>query len=241
MIPSISFIGKSLLLTYEEERVLVIGDLHLGYGDALKSTGYMIPVNIIEKTIEDLRELFAFVGTVNKIILLGDVKHAFGYILQGERSEISQLFNFIKPFTSEIIVIKGNHDSILAPLTKEFGLSLVDYYVWNSCAFVHGDKDLPILHEKDSSIWIMGHFHPAVTLKEGAKQETYKCFLDGTYKKKRVLILPSFFSVNEGSDPLDFISHCSWKFDLPNFTAKIVGANLEVYDFGKLKTIYFSS
>ena len=47
----------------------------------------------------------------------------------------------------------------------------------------------------------MGHLHPSVILsdKQKIKREKYKCFLVGIYKKKEVIILPSFIGSVKGT------------------------------------------
>jgi len=49
----------------------------------------------------------------------------------------------------------------------------------------------------------MGHLHPATYLTDKIgciKKEKYKCFLIGKWKNKKIIILPSFFSLIEGTD-----------------------------------------
>lgn len=238
MNPPISYVGKCLLIIHESERVLVLGDLHLGYEAALRGSGYFIPSNLIEKTLDDLEKLFAKTGPVDRVILLGDVKHLFSYIDRDERSEIGRVFTLLERFSKNIIIVKGNHDTILRPLVEGTHVSLVDYYVLGSIAFVHGDKDYTFLHEKNITTWVMGHFHPAVTLKDAIKQETYKCFLHGKYEGKSVYLVPSFFSAHEGTDPRDFVIDSVWAFPIERFNVIVVGENLETYEFGPLKKIY---
>lgn len=233
----VSFIGKSLLLTTKNERILVLGDLHLGFGVALRKSGYFFPTDLIKKTLDEIKLLFNKIGRVERVVLLGDIKHLFGGIDRDERSEIERLFGLLNYYCNELIVIKGNHDVILPLLNDNFSFKLVDYFIWNSFVFIHGDRDFSILHDDSVKAWVLGHFHPAISLNEGSKQETYKCFLHGTYKNKKIYIVPSFFEGNIGTDPRDFIETGSWRFSIYNFEAVLVGENLENYSFGKVKTL----
>jgi metallophosphoesterase superfamily enzyme len=81
--------------------------------------------------------------------------------------------------------------------------------------------------------------HPAIDLIGGGKKERYKCFLEGEYKRKKIIILPSFFDVNEGINIYDFMerSEMVWKFNLKKFIVMVVGENLETFDFGKLSRL----
>lgn len=230
----IEFIGKSLLI---DKEILVIGDLHLGYGEALRMSGVYLPSDLYEVVKKDLELLFSRVGSVKEIVFLGDIKHAIGAILREERSQLVRLFDFLHTYSKKITIIKGNHDALLEPLLRDFTVTLTELYVYKSFAFIHGDKDFTELNTKAITTWVMGHMHPAVTLREYSKSETYKCFLVGSYKKKKVIILPSFFPFSEGSDPRESHVKLPWEFNLSSFEVKIVGENLEALSFGQLKKI----
>jgi hypothetical protein len=137
----------------------------------------------------------------------------------------------------EIIVIKGNHDTILEPIVKKLRMKLKAYYAWHNFCFVHGDKDFPILWEKKIEWLVIGHGHPAIKLREGSKMEKYKCFLIGKFKRKNIIVVPSFIEYYTGSDPREGDIILAWDINFNNFDVKIVGENLEVLDFGKLKNL----
>lgn len=231
---NIEFVGKCLVVGGE---ILVIGDLHLGYVEALRRSGIHLPAKLFEVVEKDLLEILSRTGKMKKIILLGDVKHAIGSILGEERKDFRKLFNLLSQYSTEIVLIKGNHDVLLQPILEEYSIKLVDFYTYDGIAFVHGNKDFPELHSKDVGLWVMGHAHPAVTLREGVKFETYKCFLSGKYKSKNIIIVPSFFPFVEGTDPRSREFNLPWEFNLNSFNVNIVGEGLEVLEFGKLKTI----
>ena len=103
--------------------------------------------------------------------------------------------------------------------------------------FLHGDRDFKEVYDKKIKYWVVGHGHPAVRLSDGMKVEKYKCFLVGCFRKKKVIIVPSFFVGNEGSDPRENDLGLAWNFDLKSFNVVVVGENLEVFDFGKLRRL----
>ena len=235
----IEFIGKSLLI---DNSVLVIGDLHLGYEGSMRESGYMIPSGLYKQTIEDLDKIFDRVGKVEKVILLGDVKHEFGRYVEDEWKEIGEAMNYLRRNTKEVIIVKGNHDAIIDSMIEKLDrVKLVDYYLWEEFCFLHGDRDFKDkIYDKKIKYWIIGHGHPAVTLYDksgGIKKEKYKCFLVGAYNRKKVIVVPSFFPLVEGSDPRDYDLRLIWKFNLDKFNVRIVGESergLETLDFGKL-------
>ena len=64
----------------------------------------------------------------------------------------------------------------------------------------HGDE-LPSLKARARLI-IIGHEHPAVTLRHGVRAEKYKCFLVGNWKKSVLIVQPSCNLATEGTDVL---------------------------------------
>ncbi len=236
----IKYIGKCLLIEDCEERILVIGDLHLGYGGFLRSSGVMIPVKVYEKCVKDFEEIIdssVVGGKVDKIICLGDLKHEFGAILYEEWRDIENFLKILQKKCKELIIIEGNHDKILFPILRKLDIEGKDYYLWKEFAFLHGDRDIEKIYNKFIKYWILGHGHPAVTLYDEFKKENYKCFLTGRFRKQKVIIVPSFFPLIEGTDPRDFELGFFWNFNFENFNVKIVGENLKLLDFGKLKDL----
>src|SRR3989338_3845794 len=166
------FIGKSLLIEEEGARILVIGDLHLGYEEGTRRAGLELPLGIYKKTISEFDEIFDKLERENKRI--------------------------------EIVVLLG-------------------------------DRDFEEIHDRKIKTWVMGHFHPAIDLEDKAKSERYKCFLVGKYSGREVVIVPSFFGINEGMDLRDkeYNLRGIFDFDFNKFNVWVIGEELEVLDFGK--------
>ncbi len=235
----IKYIGKCLLIEEGEERVLVVGDLHLGYERELNKGGIDASKRIQEELIEDFERIFGKVGKVDRVILLGDVKHYFGKNVREEWLGVEVLFRYLKEKCNEIVIVKGNHDNYLTSITnKERNIEVRDYYVWREYCFFHGNKDFEELYDIGVKVWVMGHVHPAVTLHLGVKEEKYKCFLTGKYKGKKIVILPSFFSGVIGSDVRESLVEIPWKFNFNKFSVKAIGDEGKIYDFGLLGRLW---
>ena len=239
----IKYIGKCLLVNAEEgaegKKILVVGDLHLGYEEVLNESGVFVTREMFKDMIEYLDKVFDKVGKVEYVILLGDVKHDFGRILRQERNDLLMLFKYLEKKldkVGEIVIVKGNHDKIVEPIANSAGIRVVDYFIFGECCFVHGDKKYEEMYDKNIKIWIMGHGHPAVKVGDRVRVEKYKCFLVGNFKGREVIIVPSFFEYGEGSDPRENDLRMVWNFDYDRFDVKVVGveSDLEVMDFGKL-------
>lgn len=199
-------------LYWPEEKMLVVGDLHLGYENMLSEQGTSIPLRQLKETKEILERIFLKLKDkkVEKIILLGDIKHYFGGILKQEYEDFKELVKFFEKNVEnvKIIVTKGNHDKIFESFA-ESNVEFVDYYLEKGVLFLHGDDKsvkncYNLIKSKKTKLIVVGHFHPAYILKEkkGIKQEKYKCFVYGYSSKyqKKVIFVPSFFPLVVGSD-----------------------------------------
>ncbi|MEK6915206.1 MAG: metallophosphoesterase [Nanoarchaeota archaeon] len=237
------FVGKCLLLTEKNERTLVIGDLHLGYEGAMRSSGVMIPVKLYDKCVADFDLIINKIrGFVDNIVMLGDIKHEFGFILEDEWKYIVKFIKHVKGKCKRLIITEGNHDVILFPILRKLGIESVDYFIWKNIAFMHGDKKFEKIYSNKIDYWVVGHGHPAINIYENFKREKYKCFLLGDYiekdkGKRKVIIVPSFFPLVEGTDARDFDMNLAWNFNLDKFRVYVVSDNMEVFGFGKLKDI----
>lgn len=234
-----SFIKKCLWIP--KQKILVVGDLHLGYSHFLNKSGILIPQNQKEEILKELKEIFEKIQSrrnkIKRIIFLGDIKHSFGFESE-EKFSFKELFDFLKKNFNEkdIILIKGNHDTI----DYTFKEKLKKFYIDGEFAFIHGDKFFQEILDKNVKTIIMGHIHPSIILsdKQNIKKEKYKCFLVGNYKNKEVIILPSFLSNTEGIEIQNIKDNFSVipKKELINFKVFIVGEN-KVYGFGKLEKL----
>src|SRR3989344_8665641 len=213
----IKYAGRCLLAEMDEERVLVVGDLHLGYEEFLNREGVFVSRGMYKEMMGKFYEIFDKAGKVDEVVLLGDAEHSFGKIMKQEWSDASGLFSYLKEKCSQIIIIKGNHDKIIEPIAEKWNIKIKDFYLKNRIVFLHGDRDFREIYDKKIKYWITGHGHPAVRLSDGVKVEKYKCFLTGGFKGKKVIIVPSFFAGNEGSDPRENNLGLAWNFDLKNF------------------------
>lgn len=248
------------------QNTLVVTDFHIGYEEALNKQGVMVPRFQFPEIIKRLSNIFLKLKNKNieKIIICGDLKHEFGRISDQEWRNTLKLIDFLGKYCKEIVLIKGNHDTILGPIAKKRNVKVLDYYFIepitkksslikkiinkssktikkklkskNKILCLHGNKipDKKLL-ESVTTI-IMGHEHPAVSVKEGPRVEVFKAFLIGKWKRKNLIVLPSFNLVTEGTDVLkERILSPLLKDNLRNFEAVIVADKL--YDFGKIKDL----
>ena len=143
-----------LALYLKKENILIIADTHIGYEEALNKQGVLIPrfqfkgiIKRLEKIVKN--KLF------NKIIINGDIKHEFGTISEQEWRHTLRLLDFLAKYTDEIILIKGNHDTILGPIAKKRNVKVNYYFIIDDSLIIHGDK-IPKKLPKCKKI-IIGH------------------------------------------------------------------------------------
>ena len=232
------FIGKCLLVETLEKKILTVGDLHFGFEEALNRGGVFVSRKMYQETIEYLERVFEKCGKVDEVVLLGDVKHVFGEVIRQEWDEVLGILNYLKEKVGKVVIVKGNHDKIVEPIARRAGVETKDYYVAGELCFLHGDRDFIENYDKKMKCWILGHGHPAVKISSGVKVEKFKCFLVGEFKKKKIIVVPSFFDYGIGSDPRESDLGFAWPFNFKNFEVLVVqDESLKVLNFGKLKKI----
>ncbi len=226
---------KAVDLCLVLDNTLVIGDVHIGYEEELNKRGVMIPRISFNEVIQRLSRVLKNVK-VNKIILMGDLKHEFGAISDSEWRLSLRLIDFLSKHCNELILLKGNHDTVLEPILEKRDLVVKDYIVMNNILFCHGDRlpgELEVKEEYNSII--IGHEHPAITLKTTTRRERYKCFLVGKYSGKDLIVVPSFNLLTEGTDVLREKLLSPFLTDISKFKVFVVGD--EILSFGTVKSL----
>jgi uncharacterized protein len=178
-------------------QTLVVSDLQLGHeaGSNILYEQAMQMMGLIETLIAQTK--------AKRLVIDGDLKHEFGRISFQERRDILKILSKFRTEV-EIIVVRGNHDKTTKPLTDQLNIPLIDAWADGGFYAIHG-HELPDEEDpkfKEAHTIIIGHMHPAIRIDDGVRNERYKCFLIDKYKKKRLVVLPSFSTIVEGSDIL---------------------------------------
>lgn len=227
--------GKALWIA--RKRVLIIADLHIGYEEALAGEGILVPKTTFKEMLVEIRNLLRLKPKI--VVINGDLKHEFGEISRQEWFETLKILDILLENNRMVVLIKGNHDMILEPIARKKNLKVVDYYVVDNVCVMHGHKILLDKEVQDSKVLVIGHEHPAVSIREGVKSELYKCFLKGKWRGKSLIVMPSFFSAYEGSDVKreKLLSPFLNERAIKNFEVYALDEKGNAYDFGKLKDI----
>jgi putative SbcD/Mre11-related phosphoesterase len=154
----------ALILQENNDRTLVVSDLHLGWEKLLSQKGVHVPSqtpkikNMLLKVIKQTKP--------TRLILLGDVKDAITRVSMEEWKDIPEFFEDVQKTVSDLQVIVGNHDGNIEPLLPEkvkivpaTGISFGDVGLFHGHAW-----PAPELLECKSLI--TGHVHPTVAIRD---------------------------------------------------------------------------
>ncbi|MBI5072252.1 metallophosphoesterase [Candidatus Woesearchaeota archaeon] len=245
ILPDIEIVDLGLYFVKQD--LLALGDVHIGYEEALNKQGILVPRFAFKEMMEKLGQMILATLALSKkqkistILVNGDLKHEFGKISETEWRHTVRFLKLLRQYTDHIVLVKGNHDKILEPIAKTKGLDLVSFYQVADVLFLHGDVVLDAASEKSVKIIVIGHEHPAVSLNQWPRTEKYKAFLLGKWRKskltlssKRIIVMPSFSLVTEGTDVLkeSLLSPFLRGQNLSSFDCFIIGD--QSYHFGKL-------
>lgn len=224
-----------LALYLKKQKILVLSDVHIGYEESLNKQGVLIPRFQFKDLILKLKKIFSVVNP-ELVIINGDLKHEFGSISDQEWRDTLKFLDFFTERGKKVILMKGNHDTILGPIAKKRDVEIKDYHFVDDIYITHGDKIPKNNDFKKSNVLIIGHTHPAISLRDEAKSEKFKCFMKGKWKTKSLIVLPSFNLVTEGSDvQQEKLLSPFLQQKLGDFEIYVVGD--KIYYFGKLKNI----
>lgn len=234
LMPGIRAIDAALWL--EKQKTLVIGDVHLGYEDELNQRGILVPQFQFPLIQAKLEGILAQVQP-ETIVINGDLKHEFGEISQQEWRETMAVLSLLGKHSKRLVIVKGNHDTILGPIAHKQGLQIVDGYLAGDVYITHGHEVPENAEFKSAKTVVIGHQHPAIVLKEGGSSEKVKCFLVGRLGRKRLIVMPSLCLVTEGADVRSETpeEHSPFLHDLGDFDVWVVAD--ELLHFGKLRDI----
>ncbi len=177
---------------WEEKKILIVSDLHLGKTGHFRKSGIAIPQAVFK---EDMQCFVTQLQTFkpDQLIIIGDMFHS------ESNKEHDFFLKWRKDFASlPIHLVKGNHDILqerwysLAEITIHKCELAIDNFI-----FVHDINDCTITND---CYVFSGHIHPSITVKGLAKQALrFPCF----HFSKQHAVLPAFskFTGTHGIEP----------------------------------------
>lgn len=178
---------NSFLLTasrcvfWEEEKALILSDLHFGKTGHFRKNGIAVPQTVFR---EDLQRLTAEIQFFKPgyLVIVGDLFHS------KENKEMDMFLRWRRDFANiHVKLIAGNHD-ILGKEWYESAAIEIHIDQWKIGPFIFAHDKEECADEEDCFIF-SGHVHPSVYLSGTAKQSLrFPCF----YFNKTHAILPAF-------------------------------------------------
>ena len=166
---------------WEEEKTLILSDLHLGKSGHFRKSGIAIPQNLYKEDLfRLLNEIHLF--SVKKIIIVGDLFHS------SMNKEHELFLKWRKDISYvDIHLIKGNHDILKNEWYKNAEIELHKKHLSiRNFSFTH---DINECQAKVDDYCFSGHIHPAVFMRGIARQSVnLPCF----YFAKKYAVLPAF-------------------------------------------------
>ncbi|MBB6502115.1 ligase-associated DNA damage response endonuclease PdeM [Pedobacter cryoconitis] len=177
--------GENLILSEERaiywatKKMLIISDLHLGKGAHFRKAGIQIPSLVNTADLDRLTNLLRQFEP-ECLLVTGDMFH------HQMNSEVALFSQWRSQYPDlKIILVKGNHDSLLASDYEEMMIEIhAIEFLMKPFRFIHDQPSVT-----DAYYNITGHIHPGVTIYGKARQQIkLPCFYFG----KTCAILPAF-------------------------------------------------
>jgi DNA ligase-associated metallophosphoesterase len=164
---------------WEEEKALIISDLHFGKTGHFRKSGIAVPQNVYK---EDLQRLVNLLQSFKPrtLLVVGDFFHSHANV------ELDWFKKWREDFSGlEIILIKGNHDILKDTWYKQTDIHVADKELQvGPFLFTHDKCDA-----RPHIYTFCGHVHPGIYLHGLGKQSLrLPCF----YFTKDHCILPAF-------------------------------------------------
>lgn len=194
-----------LALYVPGHRTLVLADIHLGFEEALHREGTLVPRGYLPQLLVRLKHILDQLSiskhNLERLIINGDLCHQFGPLTPQEHKKVRGLIRHLGKISREVVVLQGNHDGNLNLLLEHENVKLFLQYDLDDLLFIHGDREPDQIPPGIRTI-IIGHEHPAVGLRDPVtgRVELFKCFLVGPYRRRRLILQPSFNPWVQGSD-----------------------------------------
>lgn len=166
-------------LYWEEEKALVVSDLHFGKTGHFRKAGIAVPQHVYKEDLQRLVSLLHYFRPV-QLIVVGDFFHSHANVelewFQRWRADFSSL---------TIRLVKGNHDILQDRWYHEAGIEVVQPTLQiASFLFSHDKCTAP-----PTVFPFFGHIHPGVLVQGLGKQSLrFPCF----YFTADYCVLPAF-------------------------------------------------
>jgi DNA ligase-associated metallophosphoesterase len=176
------WLSPERMVFWEEEKALIVSDLHFGKTGHFRKSGIPVPQSVYKEDLQRLVSQLQYFQP-RQLIVVGDMFHSHANkeldLFKKWRHDFPQL---------GIRLVMGNHDILQDKWYKELEIETVDQLTIKDLSFTHdiNDIDDPGSH---GAYFFSGHIHPGVHIRGGGKQSLhFPCF----YFSPSYCVLPAF-------------------------------------------------
>ncbi len=238
-------LGRNPALVHERTSSLIISDVHLGYEDSMASQGVYLPRLQLRRARTIIDEGSA--AGLRRLVINGDLKHVFERLTRGEKVEVSELVRYAlaKGF-DDIVLVRGNHDTFISPLLRDFGVEVLDDYLdlGNGVVLTHGHKVVEAV--RTGVTVVIGHEHPSLEINLAGSKVKLQVLLRAPLKDGgELVVLPAVSLYQTGSSvtpgPETYLSPITRDLAvLPEAVPIIVDREIGVVELPQLKDLFSS-
>lgn len=161
---------------WEEKKMLLISDVHLGKVTHFRKHGIGIPKEAIFENFNRLKKILELFDS-ETIVFLGDLFHS------KINTEWDFFTDWLKEHSQKIILVEGNHDIISKGNYEDVNIEIYNELIIEGFLLTHHPT------EKEGFFNFCGHLHPAIQLRGLGRQFlSLPCF----FRKPNQLIFPAF-------------------------------------------------
>jgi DNA ligase-associated metallophosphoesterase len=161
---------------WEEKKILLVSDLHLGKVSHFRKHGMAIPEKAVQENFNRLNNILELFEA-ETIIFLGDLFHS------KMNKEWNLFSDWTKTITQQIILVEGNHDIISKNNYTDLNIEIYSELIIDDFLLTHHPT------ERELFFNFCGHIHPGIKLTGLGKQFlSLPCF----FRKPNQLIFPAF-------------------------------------------------
>nr|WP_294991896.1 ligase-associated DNA damage response endonuclease PdeM [uncultured Sediminibacterium sp.] len=174
------WLSPERVLFWEEEKILIVADLHFGKTGHFRKSGIAVPQSVYQQDLQRLFHQISFFKP-DKVLIVGDFFHSL------QNREMDFFLKWRNDLQSlPFILVQGNHDILRKEWYQEAAIDLLDQYHSKSFLFIHDDADF----DGTEDLFVFsGHLHPGCIIRGAGKQSLrFPCF----YFTDRNCILPAF-------------------------------------------------
>ncbi len=170
------------MLFWEEQKALVVSDLHFGKTGHFRKAGIAIPQALYKEDLQSLISQLQYFQP-RQLLVVGDMFHSY----ENKELEWFKKWRFDFPHLS-IHLIRGNHDILHQDWYKEAGVQMHEKELLAPpFVFLHNLQDASA--SMKNYYLFSGHIHPGVRLTGMGKQSLrFPCF----YFTPAYCVLPAF-------------------------------------------------